>query len=154
MFYMKLGTYAGTLDKIALSFGLMAGFLFGGWTHLLTAFLMLQGLDILTGLLIGTKNKDVSSSRMHEGIKKKVGSWIALILANVIDMVIFDGQSVAITGLAFVMISNEGLSLVENLGILGIAMPDFITQYLEQVRKHKDTIEYNTGNVPTDSKQN
>lgn len=144
MLYVKLGTYAGTLDKVALSFGLIAGFLFGGWTELLTAFLMLQGLDIITGLLTGTKKEGISSSRMHEGIKKKTGSWIGLILAHVIDMVLFDGQSVAITGLVFVLISNEGLSLVENLSILGVPMPDFITQYLEQVRSHRDTIEYNT----------
>ncbi|WP_081835448.1 phage holin family protein [Carnobacterium jeotgali] len=71
MLYLKLGTHAGTLDKIALTLGLLAGFLFGGWHELLTALLILQGLDIFTGLLVGGKDKNISSSVMNAGIKKK-----------------------------------------------------------------------------------
>lgn len=141
MFFFKVSTHTATLNKISLACGITVGFLFGGWTQLLTAFLMLQGLDILTGLLTGAKNKDVSSSVMHDGVKKKIGSWIGLILAHVIDIVLFDGQNIAITGLSFVMIGNEGISIVENLSILGVPIPEFITKYLKQIRDYNNKTE-------------
>lgn len=148
MLYLKLGTHAGTLDKIALVAGLGAGFLFGGWSELLTALLIMQGLDIITGLLVGGKDKNISSDVMNAGVKKKVGTWIAIILAHVIDVVLFDGQPVAQTGIIFVLIGNEGLSLVENLGKLGVYLPESVTKYLIQIRSHGDKQEMKAGDVP------
>lgn len=148
MLYLKIGTHAGTLDKIALGAGVFAGFLFGGWNELLTALLVMQALDIITGLLVGGKDKDISSSVMNAGIKKKVGTWAAIIMANTIDIVLFDSQPVAQTGIIFVLIGNEGLSLVENLGKLGVPMPDMITKYLIQIRNHSDKTEVKAGDLP------
>lgn len=148
MLYLKLGTHAGTLDKIALTLGLLAGFLFGGWHELLTSLLILQGLDVFTGLLVGGKDKNISSSVMNAGIKKKTGTWIAIILAHVIDIVLFDGQPVAQMGIIFVLLGNEGLSLVENLGKLGVPIPEMITKYLIQIRSHGDKQEVKTGDLP------
>ncbi|WP_051926199.1 phage holin family protein [Carnobacterium jeotgali] len=148
MLYLKLGTHAGTLDKIALTLGLLAGFLFGGWHELLTALLILQGLDIFTGLLVGGKDKNISSSVMNAGIKKKIGTWIAIILAHVIDIVLFDKQPVAQMGIIFVLLGNEGLSLVENLGKLGVPIPEMITKYLIQIRSHGDKQEVKAGDLP------
>lgn len=148
MLYFKIGTYAGTLDKLTLLLGGTVGFLFGGWTQLLTALLVLHLLDMITGMMVGGKLRQISSSRMFMGVKKKMGGWIALILANVIDNVLFDGQPIAVTGLAFVLISNEGLSITENLGNLGVEIPPIITDYLEQIRTQNDTFEINSEDVP------
>lgn len=148
MLYLKLGTHAGTLDKIALVLGLIAGFLFGGWHNLLTALLILQGLDIVTGLLVGGKDKNINSSVMNAGVKKKIGTWIAIVLAHVIDIVLFDEQPVAQMGIIFVLLGNEGLSLVENLGKLGVPIPEMITKYLIQIRNHGDKQEVKTGDLP------
>lgn len=149
MIFLKFGTIAGSLDKTILIIGLTLGFLFGGWTQLLTALLVLHLLDILSGLLVGRKNKAISSARMSAGIKKKLGGWIALILANVIDGVLFEGQPVTVTALAMVFISNEGLSITENLGKLGVPLPKFIAEYLEQIRAQGDTTEINLGTPPS-----
>lgn len=148
MLYLKLGTHAGTLDKIALTAGVLAGFLFGGWHYLLTALLLMQGLDIISGLLVGGKDKNISSSVMNAGVKKKIGTWVAIIMAHVIDIVLFEGQPVAQTGIIFVLLGNEGLSLVENLGKLGVPIPDFITKYLIQIRSHGDKEEVKVGDLP------
>lgn len=148
MLYLKLGTHAGTLDKITLTLGLLSGFLFGGWHELLTALLLMQGLDIITGLLVGGKDKNISSAVMNSGVKKKIGTWIAIILAHVIDIVLFDGQPVAQMGIIFVLIGNEGLSLIENLGKLGVPIPEMITKYLIQIRSHGDKQEVKAGDLP------
>lgn len=148
MYFFKVSTHTATLNKISLVCGVTVGFLFGEWTELLTAVLVLHVLDMITGIMAAGKLNDISSIKMNKGIKKKVGNWIALILANVIDVVLFDKQPIAVTGLAFVLIANEGLSIVENLGNLGVMLPDFITRYLKQIRNGGDTSEFTLGKEP------
>jgi len=149
MIFFKFGTYAEAFDRIVLVIGLVVGFLFGGWSDLLTALLLLHALDILSGVLVGGKKKQISSARMHSGIKKKLGGWLALILAYVIDGVLFEGQPMVLTALSFVLIGNEGLSIVENIGKLGVPLPRFITKYLEQIRSQGDSAEINLGELPS-----
>lgn len=114
--------------------GAVIGFLFGGWTELLTAILVVQGVDIVTGVLVGGMKKEINSKKMSAGVNKKIGGWLGLILAHVADKVLFDGQSIAVTGLAFTLIGGEGLSVIENLGVLGVPIPDFISGRFEQIQ--------------------
>lgn len=148
MLFLKIGTHTATLDKISLACGITVGFLFGGWTELLTAVLVLHVLDLITGMMVAGKLNEIGSKEMNMGIKKKAGNWITLILAHVIDVVLFDTQPIAVTGMSFVLISNEGLSIVENLGNLGVYMPDFITKYLKQIRDEGDIAEFKFGEEP------
>lgn len=134
MYYLKIGTYTGSLNKFTIFAGMSIGFLFGEWNELLTALLVLQGVDILLGLLTAAERREISSNIMLFGVKRKVGVWLSLILSNVIDGVLFEGQPVATTGLAFTLISYEGLSIAENLGILGVPLPKTIKKYLKQIR--------------------
>ena len=148
MFFFKVSTHTATLNKISLACGITVGFLFGGWTELLTAVLILHVLDMITGVMVAGKFNEIGSEKMNNGIKKKAGNWITLILAHVIDVVLFDRQPIAVTGMSFVLIANEGLSIVENLGNLGVYIPDFITKYLKQIRDGGDTSEYTLGEEP------
>lgn len=150
MTYFSVGVHSGTLNRISWLIGTIIGFLFGGWTPLLEALLVLQGLDIVLGLMTATKKRSISSNIMYLGIKKKTGVWIGLILAHVIDSVLFDNQPLAITGLSFVMVANEGISIAENLGILGVPLPDFIINYLEQIRDQHNTTEIVTSYLEED----
>ena len=151
MFFFKVGTHTATLNKISLACGITVGFLFGGWTELLTAVLVLHVLDMITGVMVAGKFNEIGSREMNKGVKKKAGNWITLILAHVIDVVLFDRQPIAVTGMSFVLIANEGLSIVENLGNLGVYIPDFITKYLKQIRDGGDTSEYTLGEEPDKS---
>jgi len=146
---MKIGTNSGIISKVTLALGAIAGFLFGGWSELLTAILILHLLDIITALLAEGRGGKINSNKLGLEIKKKAGYWITLILANVIDVVLFDKQGIATTAVAFAFISTEGLSLVENLGRLGVPLPDFITGYLEQVGEKADVSGIELGDVPS-----
>lgn len=148
MYFFKVSTHSAILNKVSLVCGITVGFLFGGWTELLTAVLVLHVLDMITGVMVAGKLNEIDSGEMNKGVKKKAGNWITLILANVIDVVLFDGQPVAVTGMSFVLIANEGLSIVENLGNLGVYIPDFISKYLKQIRDGGDTAELKLGKEP------
>lgn len=137
----KISLMSNTMDKLALTIGALAGFLFGGWHELLTALIMIQALDILTGLLVGVKNKSLSSKKMSAGLYKKTAVWILIVFTNIIDRVLFDGAMIVQTAVCFAFISTEGLSLAENLGNMGIIIPDFIISYLEQVKNKGDISE-------------
>lgn len=131
--YLKIGGVFA-LDKVLLISGGLAGFIFGGWHELMGVLLVIQGLDVLTGFLVGIKNKDVSSKEMRAGIFKKVGVWIAIIFAHMIDIMLFEGNMVAQMSILFAFIGQEGLSLTENLGNLGVIVPEDFAEYLAQVK--------------------
>lgn len=123
-----------TLDKVLMVSGGLAGFIFGGWHELMGVLLVIQGLDIITGILVGVKNKGVSSKEMRAGLIRKAGVWILVIFAHMLDIVLFKGSMVAQMSILFAFIGQEGLSLTENLGNLGIIVPESVSQYLSQVK--------------------
>ena len=136
--YLKIGEVFA-LDKVLLISGGLAGFIFGGWHELMGVLLVIQGLDILTGFLVGVKNKGVSSKEMRAGIFRKVGVWILVVFAHMIDLTLFSGNMIAQMSVLFAFVAQEGLSLTENLGNLGVIVPQEITQYLAQVKTKSES---------------
>lgn len=118
----------------SVAIGGLLGILFGTWTPLLTALLAVQIMDIATGILVGRKRKTISSGTFHDGIKKKVGMWILVILANIVDTTLISGVPVFKSGVSLFLTGGEGLSLLENLGKLGVPIPEFIAKFLVQLR--------------------
>lgn len=131
--YLKIGEGI-TLDKVLMVSGGLAGFIFGGWHELMGVLLVIQGLDIITGILVGIKDKGVSSTVMRKGLVKKVGIWVLVIFAHMIDITLFDGSMVAQMSVLFAFVAQESLSLTENLGNLGIIVPESVSEYLAQVK--------------------
>lgn len=108
--------------------------IFGTWLPLMTAVLVVQAVDILTGVLVGGQKKEISSTSFFDGLKKKVGMWILIILANVLDTTFLGGVPVLKSAVCTFLIAGEGLSLIENAGLLGVPIPPFIKAYLEKLR--------------------
>lgn len=50
-----------------------------------------------------------------------------------IDLVLFSGTHVVRTGVIFLYIDTEGLSITENLAALDVPIPKSITKYLRQI---------------------
>ena len=100
----------------------------------MTALLVIQAADIATGVLVGGKDKDISSRAFFDGLKKKVGMWVLIILANVLDGTFLGGVPVLKSEVCTFLLAGEGLSLIENVGLLGAPIPSFVTQYLEKLR--------------------
>lgn len=144
MIYFRIGTTVGVFEEIALVIGFLIAFLLGGWSDVYWALLMAQVLDVITGAMVGTKHRKLSSRRMKEGLYRKIGVWLLVVFAHMLDVVFFDKQPIVTTGISLSFIATEGLSLLENLGNLGVIVPDFIKKYLEQVRDNQDVREIST----------
>lgn len=114
--------------------GGLIGFLFGGWNTALTIFLVIQILDVISGLLQAFQEHNLNSSIMRKGLVRKFAFWIAIILAHFVDLILFNGKEVALTGIVFSLIGQEAISIIENLGSLGVILPPALTKYFIKIK--------------------
>jgi len=116
-------------------------FVFGDFNEVMTLLLVLNTIDIITGIMNGIKMRNLASKRMTEGLFKKFGMWCCIIIGHVIDVVVFNHQPVAKNMVVTYFIGNEGLSILENVGKLGLIAPRKLFKYLEQLKDKINTEE-------------
>jgi len=126
------------LQPIFALVGMIVYYLLGRWIELMTVLIALNTLDIITGLMSGTKKRKLSSRRFYNGIRRKAGMWILIIVANLIDTISFSSMPVAKTAMCSYLIGIEGLSNLENLGKMGVPMPLWINETLEKLKNEND----------------
>lgn len=111
-------------------------FLFGP-VKFIDILVLLMFCDIVTGILKAIKNKRLRSRNALYGYFRKIGVFIALIVANVIDQ-ICNLNGVVATGAMFAFILNEIVSIIENLTLLGVNIPTVITERLHVVQAEQE----------------
>lgn len=126
---------------MSITFGSLLTVFFGTWIPLMTTLIVLNITDILTGLLKGGILKTIGSNKFYQGIKKKVGQWILIIVANAIDTIAFDSIPAAKTVVVSSLIATEGISITENLAQMGVWIPEPIKKYLAQIRQKNEDVE-------------
>ena len=119
------------------------GYFLGGMDGMLIALIVFMTLDYVTGVMCAVVDKKLSSEVGFKGIAKKVLILMLVGVANVIDLyVIRDGAAVRGAVIAFYL-SNEGVSLLENAGHLGLPIPDKLKAILIQLHGREDKTEDN-----------
>lgn len=112
-------------------------YLLGGIDHLITALGIFMVCDFLIGTIAGSQNEGLSSKRALKGLGKK-GAMIALvIIANQLDIISGSENGFIRNSMIFFLIGTEGISIVENMGRLGLNIPDFIKARFEQMKNEK-----------------
>jgi toxin secretion/phage lysis holin len=114
--------------------GTVSAFLLGDWTVFMSILLTMIGIDIVTGIAKGIYDKKLRSRRMSQGMIRKLMIWVVIIMANFIDIIMFSGMPIAKTSATLFYIGMEMLSVIENLGQMGIKIPRFIGKYVEVIR--------------------
>ena len=106
----------------------------GGLDMALKTLLILMVLDYITGICKSIVNKKVNSIIGLKGIVKKVGYLILVALSFLLDGVV--GDTGAIRNLVvYFFVANEGISILENWGAMGLPLPSKILEVLEQLKK-------------------
>lgn len=118
------------------------GYFLGGCDGLLYALVAFVVADYITGVMCAVADKTLSSEVGFKGICRKVLIFILVGIANILDVQVIGTGSVLRTAIIFFYISNEGVSLLENAGHLGLAYPQKLKDVLEQLH---DRSEENTG---------
>jgi toxin secretion/phage lysis holin len=106
----------------------------GGLDMALKTLLILMVLDYITGICKSIVNKKINSIIGLKGIIKKVGYLILVALSFLLDGVV--GDTGAIRNLVvYFFVANEGISILENWGAMGLPLPSKILEVLEQLKK-------------------
>ena len=109
-------------------------FLFGDWDIALQCLLIAIAIDYISGLIKAYNTKTLDSKVGFKGILKKVGILCIVALSVVVDRI--TGESGAIRTLViYYFVANEGLSVLENLSIAGLPIPQSIKKALQVLKK-------------------
>ena len=122
-----------TIQLIFTAVGGWLGYFLGGCDGLLYALIAFVVIDYNTGVMCAIINRELSSAVGFKGIFRKVMIFLLVGIANIIDVQVIGTGAVLRTAVIFFYISNEGVSLLENAGHLGLPIPEKIKTVLEQL---------------------
>lgn len=117
--------------------GLIGGFLGGldGFMYTLIAFAV---IDYVTGFMCAIVDHKLSSEVGFRGIFKKICIFLLVGIANLIDVYVIGQGAVLRTAVIFFYLSNEGVSILENAGRLGLPIPEKLRAVLAQLKDKED----------------
>ena len=128
-----------TIQLIFAAVGGWLGYFLGGCDGLLIALVVFAVVDYVTGVMCAVADKELSSEVGFKGICRKVLIFILVGIANILDVQVIGTGSVLRTAVIFFYLSNEGVSLLENAGHLGLPIPEKLKAVLEQLHDRAET---------------
>ena len=121
------------------------GYFLGGCDGLLFALVVFVVMDYVTGVMCAAADRKLSSEVGFKGICRKVLIFMMVGIANVLDVLIIGSGSVLRTAVIFFYLSNEGVSLLENAGHLGLPIPEKLKAVLEQLHRQSEETDEDDG---------
>ena len=109
------------------------GWFLGGADGFLYALIAFVVIDYITGVMCAIVDKKLSSEVGFKGICKKVLIFMMVGIGNIIDVQVLGQAGVLRTAVIFFYLSNEGVSMLENAGHLGLPIPTKLKEVLEQL---------------------
>lgn len=118
--------------------------LLGGWDITLQVLLCCMAVDYITGLIVagvfhnsGKSATGALESRAgFKGLVRKCAVLLLVFLAALLDT--YTGHSFVRPAVCLFFIANEGLSILENIGLMGVPYPAFLKNMLEALKKQGD----------------
>lgn len=133
-------TIKDTILMAAATAGSVLANLFGGWDVTLQVLIGCMAVDYATGWIVAAVFKaspksdggKLESGAGFKGLVRKVGI-LALVLVSVwLDKLL--GAAYVRVAVCLFFVANEGLSILENLGLMGVPLPPFLKNMLEALR--------------------
>lgn len=129
--------------------GAVGGFIasiFGGWDSALTTLMVFMAIDYITGLIVAgvfhkspkTKTGALESKAGWKGLCRKGMTIFIVLIACRLDLVM--GTSFVRDAVIIAYIANEGISIVENAGLMGIPIPAVIAKAIDVLKKKEGDI--------------
>ena len=121
------------IQMVFTGIGGWLGYFLGGYDGLLYALIVFMVVDYITGVMCAINDKKLSSAVGFKGICRKVLILMLVGVANLLDVTIIGTGVVLRTAVIFFYLSNEGVSLLENAGHLGLPIPEKLKEILAQL---------------------
>lgn len=126
------------LQFIFSAIGGMIGWYLGGVDGFMYALITFVIIDYITGLMVAVLEHKLSSEIGFRGIFKKVLIFALVGIGNMIDIHLLGSGSAVRTAVIFFYISNEGISIVENVAKIGLPVPKKLLDVLAQIKSKGD----------------
>lgn len=112
-------------------------YLVGGIDVAMKSLLIVIVIDYITGVMSAIYNKKLNSTIGLKGILKKFSYLIIVSLSVILDRIVGDTGAIR-TLIIYFFVANDGISIVENIGKMGVPLPKKLTEVLEQLRNKGD----------------
>ena len=112
-------------------------YLVGGIDIAMKSLLIVIVIDYITGVISAIYNKKLNSNIGLKGILKKFSYLIIVSLSVILDRIVGDTGAIR-TLVIYFFVANDGISIVENIGKMGVPLPKKLTEVLEQLRNKGD----------------
>lgn len=126
------------VQSIFAFFAGMASFLWGGVDGLLYALIVFMVLDYISGVIVAITKHELSSEIGFKGIAKKVLIMALVAVGHILDAHVLGGGAFCRSAVIGFYIANEGISILENAGELGIPLPKKLIAVLKQLKSKND----------------
>ena len=111
----------------------VSGFI-GGMDGIMYALIAFITIDYATGVAVAVKEKKLSSEVGFWGLVRKVCILALVGVAHYIDCYVMQSGDVIRTVAAMYYIGNEGISILENCGNLGLPLPPKLMAVMAQIK--------------------
>ena len=128
------------VNKVICGIGTIISLIFlitGGEDKMMNCLIILMAIDYLTGVAKAFITEKTNSKQGFKGFLKKMVMIGVVVLAYQIDL-LFEGKFAIKSLTVGILLSNEGLSILENASICGVPLPDKLKNMLEQYRESKN----------------
>ncbi len=128
-----MNSIMSSCKAISAFIGGVLGWFLGGFDTLIYALIAFVSIDYITGVWLAALEKKVSSDIGFKGISRKVMIFVLVAFGNVIDRLVIDNGSALRSMLIMFYLSNEGISIIENAGRMGLPLPQKLKEALQKL---------------------
>lgn len=116
----------------------------GGWDHAIITLISFMAIDFLSGWILAvvfkkshkTETGCYSSAIGLKGLCKKVMILLLVCVANLLDVQI--GANYIRDGVCIAFMANEAMSIIENAGLMGLPIPEWLIKALDILQTKED----------------
>lgn len=129
------------MEKVKLIFTAIStsiAYVFGGMDTMLSILIIFMITDFISGFTKAWALKEFNSSKFYIGGVKKLGILLIVAVAAQLDKFIhIDSVALRTVAISY-YIANEGFSILENWGQLGLPLPKLLKDALAKLREEND----------------
>ena len=123
------------IDSIAGAVGAVLGFMYGEVTGLFWALIAFMALDYITGVVVAIIEKRLSSEVGFRGLAKKFLILVFVAVGHIADTYILGGTPAAMSAVMLFYMANEGISIIENAGLMGVPIPAVVAKAIDILKQ-------------------
>lgn len=124
--------------------GALIASLFGGLDQALATLVIFMAMDYVTGLIVAgvfhtsqkSENGALESRAGWKGLCRKGVTLLVVLVACRLDLI--TGTNFIRDAVIIAFICNETISIIENVGLMGIDIPPALTAAIEVLKKKSD----------------